>query len=250
MVSQKFDYSGIPPGFYDDVAQHGSPVRRAWHLLKFERIAECLPSTAQAILDIGCFGGTFLSLLSADKFPRQLGVDILPEQVLYATRKYATPFREFRQCADFDQISKLGESFDVVTLIEVIEHLTGNEIAKLFDTLKSGVLKKGGALILSTPNYLSAWPFIELLLNRVSSVKYEEQHLTKFHFYNFERKIKSIVPDFDIHFRISFKTTTHFLTPFLAIFGVQQAAALSRMVNHRQWKFPFGNLLVVGIEAK
>ena len=250
MVTENFDYSQIPAGFYDDVMHHGSPVRRAWHQLKFERIVECIPASTKSVLDIGCFGGTFLSILDSAKFPRQLGVDILADQIKYASAKYGSANREFRHCPDFDHMSDLAESFDVVTLIEVIEHLRPDEIAKLFSNIKQGVLKQKGMLILSTPNYTSAWPLLEFFLNRVSNVKYEEQHLTKFNYFNFEKKICAIVPEFDKYFRVSFKTTTHFLTPFLAVFGVGRAAALSRMVNHKRWKFPFGSLLVVGIERQ
>ncbi|MEN6405245.1 MAG: hypothetical protein ABFC77_02115 [Thermoguttaceae bacterium] len=60
----RFNYDAIPLGYYQQVVETGNPIRRAWHLQKFERVIECLPKTpGQSILDIGCFAGTFLSTL-------------------------------------------------------------------------------------------------------------------------------------------------------------------------------------------
>jgi hypothetical protein len=59
-----FDYEGIPAGYYDQIMREGNPIRRLWHVSKFERVLDYLPTTAaQSILDVGCFAGTFLSLL-------------------------------------------------------------------------------------------------------------------------------------------------------------------------------------------
>src|SRR5881275_3200958 len=78
MGSSAYDYEGIPVGFYDAVFRGGNPVRRLWHLSKFERVLDCLPPRdAGSLLDIGCFAGSFLSLVSQTRFARQLGVDIL-----------------------------------------------------------------------------------------------------------------------------------------------------------------------------
>jgi SAM-dependent methyltransferase len=42
------------------------------------------------------------------------------------------------------------------------------------------VLKPNGRLIVTTPNYRSLWPLIEFALERLSSVKYHDQHISKF----------------------------------------------------------------------
>ena len=80
-----YDYSQLPEGFYQDVIERGHPVRRAWHLQKFERVIECLPPRpGQSILDIGCFAGTFLGRLDGAHFSRQVGVDIVDKQIHFA----------------------------------------------------------------------------------------------------------------------------------------------------------------------
>ncbi len=245
-----FDYSKIPLGHYDQVMRTGNPVRRAWHLQKFERIVECIPTRPQqSILDIGCFAGSFLSFLDEEHFPRQLGVDILSDQIDFAKKTYGTSFREFRHIESINEIQKLSEKFDCVTLIEVIEHLRQDEISVLLENI-SLVLKPGGSLILSTPNYFSAWPLIEILLNYFSDINYEDQHLTKFTYFNVVRKLEKIFPSLYKKFEIDIKTTTHLISPFLAFLSLEKSQQLSRLISHRTWKVPFGNLIVLKLVRK
>ncbi|MCA9589473.1 MAG: class I SAM-dependent methyltransferase [Myxococcales bacterium] len=239
-----FDYSAIPSGYYDRVLRSGHPVRRLWHVSKFERVLDYLPPEGGgSILDIGCFAGSFLSMVPRYRFERQVGVDILPEQVAYATANHSSPFRSFRVVPSIYALRDLDEPFDCVTSIEVIEHLTPSEIRALFRQLEH-LVAPGGRLVLTTPNYASAWPLIELLLNKVSDVSYEEQHVTRFTYFDFEKKLEEIYPRVWSSFSLELKTTTHFLTPFLAGFSYEIARGLSRVVPHQTWRQPFGNLLL------
>jgi 2-polyprenyl-3-methyl-5-hydroxy-6-metoxy-1,4-benzoquinol methylase len=242
----RFNYDGIPKGYYDNVLRQGNPIRRLWHVSKFERVLDYLPERPnQSILDIGCFAGTFLSLVPEHRFVRQVGVDILPDQIAYANASYGTPFREFKHIASIRDLSSVNEKFDCITLIEVIEHLQVEEIRTLLDGIVDH-LKPGGKLVLTTPNYASAWPLIEVVLNKVSDVSYEEQHITKFTYFNMERKLAEIYPDLFLYFNtVDFKTTTHFVTPFLAGLSYDVARGLSRVVPHQKWTHPFGNLVLM-----
>lgn len=243
---RNFDYDSIPVGYYDEIARKGNPVRRLWHLSKFDRVLDCLPDEkeSQSILDIGCFAGTFLSLVPKKRFDRQVGVDILAEQVAYAQALHGTPFRRFQHIPSLDALTEVRGPFDCVTLIEVIEHLDAPTIEVLFRRVSS-LLAPGGKLVLTTPNYASAWPLIEIVLNRVSDVRYEEQHVTKFTFFDFERKIAEIYPRLFAEFTVDLKTTTHFATPFLAALSFDVARGLSRAVPHQKWRHPFGNLVLM-----
>jgi 2-polyprenyl-3-methyl-5-hydroxy-6-metoxy-1,4-benzoquinol methylase len=241
----RFDYDGIPNGYYDTVLREGNPIRRLWHTSKFDRVLDYLPERpGQSILDIGCFAGTFLSMVPEHRFSQQVGVDILPGQVDFANANYGTSFRKFRHVAKIGALDDLKETFDCITLIEVIEHLNADEIRTLFEVAVSK-LKPGGKFVVTTPNYASAWPAIEIILNRVSEVSYEEQHITRFNYFNLERKLLDIYPDLGLYFNSPvFKTTTHFVTPFLAAFSFEIARGLSRVVPHRSWHHPFGNLIL------
>jgi 2-polyprenyl-3-methyl-5-hydroxy-6-metoxy-1,4-benzoquinol methylase len=239
-----FDYSKIPVGFYDAVARGGNPIRRAWHLQKFERVRDCLPKgEGLSVLDIGCFAGTFLSLLDERWFSRQVGVDILAEQVDYAQRTYGSAVRSFVHVQEPRALDTWTETFDVVTLIEVVEHLDAAQIAALMSTVARR-LKPGGLFVLSTPNYASAWPLIELALNHFSDVSYEEQHLTKLNAFTLESRLRALAPALARCFTLELKTTTHFVTPFLAHLSLDGMMRVSRLVPHRLWRNPFGNLCI------
>jgi 2-polyprenyl-3-methyl-5-hydroxy-6-metoxy-1,4-benzoquinol methylase len=247
---RRFNYDAIPLGYYDEVVHTGHPVQKFWHRAKFERILDCLPDrSGQSILDIGCFSGTFLSFLKPDQFSKQVGVDILDRQIQYARQHYGTEFREFHHIRDSNDISAIQGKFDCVTLIEVIEHLKPQEIQDLLNAA-SEKLKPGGKLLFSTPNYFSTWPILEWLVNRISKVSYEEQHITKFNYFNIFHKLRKIYPNIDEKFLIKFKTTTHFVSPFLAWICYGFAEKLSRKVPHQSWKFPFGNLIIVEMTRK
>lgn len=236
----------IPVGHYHDAMLTGHPIRRAWHQFKFTRILELLPSTeGQSILDIGCFAGSFLSLVDEKRFSRQVGVDILSEQIDYAQTHFGSAHRRFVHVPKVQDLSKhIEETFDCVTLIEVVEHLTPEEIESTFQQASTR-LRPGGRLILSTPNYASAWPLIEWLLNNLSDVTYDEQHITRFHYFNCEKKLASLSPTLRNQFDLELKTSTHFISPFLAFFGLPFAAKVSSAVTHKHWKMPFGNLVML-----
>ncbi len=254
VANTQFDYEGIPAGYYDRIMREGNPIRRLWHVSKFERVLDYLPpnigpNSEQSILDIGCFAGTFLSMVPQERFARQLGVDILPAQIDYANRTYGSTFRSFRHVPSITHLRDIEGRFDCVTLIEVIEHLTAAEIHSLFSEL-SRLIRPGGKLVLTTPNYLSCWPLLEVILNRMSEVSYEEQHITRFTYFNMERRLSELYPSLDEEFLLDLKTTTHLVTPFLAGLSYDFARNLSRLVPHTSWRMPFGNLILMVLSRR
>lgn len=248
--SAAFDYSRIPVGFYDQVLKDGSPIRKAWHAHKFQRILDCLPQGENlSILDIGCFAGSFLAMLEDSKrFSYQVGVDILPEQIQYANANYQTPYRKFLAIPEISLLQKHIETlFDCITLIEVIEHLPATEIPILIDEVARR-LKPGGIFVLSTPNYTSLWPVLEFLLTHFSDVSYEEQHITKFNIFTLENRLATLAPKIKTHFRMRFKTTSHLISPFLAPISMKLAQTVSHTIPHNRWRMPFGSLCLAVFE--
>jgi 2-polyprenyl-3-methyl-5-hydroxy-6-metoxy-1,4-benzoquinol methylase len=245
-----FDYGGIPIGYYDQMLRKGGGVRRLWHTLKFERVLDYLPEQdGGALLDVGCFAGSFLSMVPRHRFERQVGIDILPEQIAYANHHYGTAFRSFQASGGITKFGDVGAPFDAITLIEVIEHLRHDEIVGLFSEFDR-VLKPGGMVIITTPNYTSTWPILEQILNRMSDVSYEEQHITRFSYFSFERQLAKIVPRVLHDYDVELKTTTHLLSPFLASLSYEIARGLARAVPHSSWNSPLGNLILTVLRKK
>lgn len=244
-TASNFNYDAIPVGYYHRVMEKGNPIRRAWHLQKFERVLDCLPlGNSPSLLDIGCFAGTFLSMVPPERFSKQVGVDILKKQINYAKKRFGTSYRQFHYIKDISQLNGLGEQFDCVTLIEVIEHLNRDQISEMLAAIAER-LKRNGKLVISTPNYSSTWPAIEILLNRMSDISYEEQHLNKFNYFSVKKKLKELYPDMENKFKLDFKTTTHFMSPFLAAASLPFSRKVSRLYSHNRWHLPFGNLILI-----
>lgn len=96
------------------------------------------------IVDLGCGAGWLTAILA--QFGPTLGVDLSDEAVRVASEKY--PHASFTQ-ADLLDWDYPREYFDVVVSQEVIEHLDDQQ-GHL--ELAYGLLRKGGFLILTTPN--------------------------------------------------------------------------------------------------
>lgn len=240
----KFNYDGFPAGYYHHICKQGG-VRGAWHAQKFARAISCLPQKkGQKILDIGCFSGALLSMLDSATFSTQIGVDILEKQIDFANKNFAQPHRLFKFIKEISEIDSLPDDFDCITLIEVIEHLDQDQIFTLMKKIEKQ-LSPGGTLLISTPNYLSMWPFLEILINKLSDVSYEEQHITRFTYFDIEKRLGQIYPDLLRRFRIEFKTTSHFIAPFLASISDSFAKRVSWFLDPQKWHLPFGNLIFI-----
>lgn len=171
----QFDYDAIPEGYYDEVYQRGRGAQSKWHHLKFRCVREHLGTYVQ-LLDLGCGPGSFVGSLSEPG--HAIGVDIAAAQIAYAQRHYGGPQREF-QTILASGLPYATASFDVVTSIEVIEHLDRETTCSLLAEAWR-VLRPGGRLVLTTPNYASPWPLMEWFVNRLFPVTYEAQHISHY----------------------------------------------------------------------
>lgn len=175
ILQQSYDYDLIPAGYYDLIFSQNKGIQSAWHRQKFEFIAKLVPPSGSH-LDIGCGPGTFLgNFNTAD---HAIGVDIAGDQIEYALGKYASKNVSFVH-VDGGILPFEDESFDVISMVEVIEHLEWKILDRLMrEALR--VLKPSGVLVLSTPNYSSPWPLLEWAVNKIAHISYDEQHITKF----------------------------------------------------------------------
>lgn len=113
-------------------------------------IARHFPADRSArILDVGCGHGAFLYFLKRAGYSNLRGVDVSPDQIALAHR-LGIPEAE-QGNADSLMRTTPGESADVVLLIDVLEHLTREELLVTLDDVFR-VLRPGGRAIVHVPN--------------------------------------------------------------------------------------------------
>ncbi len=105
------------------------------------------------VLDLGCgdgYGVELLGLMVAEA----VGLDLAPEAIYHARREYSAPHLRF-DYGDVYQLPYQEGSFDVVTSLQVVEHLHHHDrdIGEM-----RRVLKPAGTAILITPNRLVISP--------------------------------------------------------------------------------------------
>ncbi len=173
---EPFDYESIPPGYYDKVFTRRRGIQSKWHHLKFERVAEELHGYRR-VLDVGCGPGTMIGFLNGAH--DSVGTDLSTRQIDYARHTYGSSGARF-YAATPARLPEDERHFDAVTLVELIEHL---DPAVVDESIGEALerLRPGGKLIVTTPNFRSAWPLVEAAINRLSEVTYDFQHINKFH---------------------------------------------------------------------
>ena len=105
-----------------------------------------LPIENAGVLDIGCGGGLFLSLLKCEGAD-VIGIELSDSRAQYAATKHGLEIHKQPIESDFWQ-KGYANYFDAVTLWDVIEHVNYP-----FQTLQSAanVLKRDGLLLIDTP---------------------------------------------------------------------------------------------------
>lgn len=135
-------------GNYELLQRYDSDYEAIYRqFLKFTAIYSGDP-LGQKLLDIGCFTGRFLDVAKQAGF-LTYGVEYQPEAAVIANEKhggrvYCGPIKNYSETS--------SGSFDVVTLLGVIEHLTepGNAVQMI-----ARQMKQNGLLIIQTPDTAS-----------------------------------------------------------------------------------------------
>ncbi len=118
----------------------------------FQNINEILgnPNNELNLLDVGC-GWAQALLYFRDKGINCYGFDPVPEAVKYGLEKGLNIKLAGMESMDVFN----GKQFDVVTLINVLEHLA--DPVKVLEQLKNKVLNQDGILIIDVPNEFNAF---------------------------------------------------------------------------------------------
>jgi SAM-dependent methyltransferase len=105
------------------------------------------------IAEIGCGSGGLLGYLARRGFSHALGVDISAEQVELARRRGVRA----EHIDLFDFLSGAAATFGAVIGIDVLEHLTRDELVRLAPLLFAS-LRPGGRLLVQTANGAGLFP--------------------------------------------------------------------------------------------
>jgi len=131
----------------------------------------------KVVLDIGCWTGVFCGLIKP--FAKKVyGIDPGQQAIALAKKMHQDCVFDLGVA---DQLPYVANKFDVVTFLEVLEHLPqGTEVNAMFEIAR--VLKPGGILVLSTPNKhilsILGDPAFFLIGHRHYSMQYLTQLLT------------------------------------------------------------------------
>tara|TARA_Y100000590_G_scaffold47226_1_gene50052 strand:- start:3269 stop:3997 length:729 start_codon:yes stop_codon:yes gene_type:complete len=227
-----FNYEDIPIGFYDKIYKKKRGIQSKWHHIHYKLVKKIL-GNYKSHLDVGCAGGTFVNFLEKNK--KSYGADISHNQIKYAKQNYQTKKHKFFLIKN-NIIPFKDNTFDVITNLQLIEHLSIKDNKKMLIEIKR-ILKKNGRLIITTPNYSSPWVFIEKIVNLLGEVKYNNQHIT---FFN-KKNIKVFLNE--LGFKNIVVSANMFLSPFFALFGWKIPDAIQKFedkfFNHRFRLFLF-----------
>jgi SAM-dependent methyltransferase len=106
-----------------------------------------------AILEIGCGGGELLAYLGRRGFSHATGIDISAEQVALARGRGVRA-----EVADaFGFLGGRAGAFEAILAVDVLEHLTRDELVQLAPLLLTA-LQPGGRLLVQTANGAGLFP--------------------------------------------------------------------------------------------
>ncbi len=214
----------------------GPAVQRFWHQSKILAIERHLPPlSGDRVLDLGCGSGVVAGHLAAAG-AHVTAIDGNAEAIRFASAQFRLPNLEFR-AGLIEDLALPGETFDKAYCLEVIEHLYLPQVRGLLASVRA-LLRPGGCLLLTTPNYRSPWPLIEkgLDLTRLVPRLQDDQHVTRFH----PRRLRQTWQD--AGFERVVETTFCTVAPWLSLLGWSLALAADRI--EARLRLPFGCLLL------
>lgn len=129
------------------------------------------------VLDLGCGVGYGTALL-AERARRAVGIDLDPDAIAYARRRYGATNVEYRE-DDALALGLVDGSFDVVCSFETIEHVADRD-ALLREVRR--VLRPGGSFLVSTPRATRTEPEPENPFHAVELSRADFEALLRRHF--------------------------------------------------------------------
>ena len=168
----------IPGDYQYHALCSGSAPQRFWHRFKLATAIQNLalnrknsfPAPNERpdlhILDAGC-GSGMLAALIAEQDPsiKLTGLDANPAAIAFCREKWQHLTNVRFVQGQIDDLQQFPHAtFDRISFLEVIEHLTAPQAGRVLGEFHR-ILDSGGLLVISTPNRKSLWPFLEFVMD-------------------------------------------------------------------------------------
>jgi len=236
MARRTGDTARIDGAYQCRAITEGNPVQRFWHETKKIVIDRFLPpNPTDRVLDVGCGSGVVASFLG-EFGATVLGLDGSERAVQFAQATFQSENVTFRQCL-VDEDFCLDEPVDKIYCMEVIEHVQRAQAVEMLNSFHRSLVPHGRVFI-TTPNYLSLWPFIEWGMDRLSVAPKlaDVQHVSRFN----KRSLTALCVE--AGFAVDISTTCSFLAPWLAPLSWKFARTICSLEIRSP--LPVGSILV------
>ena len=220
-----FDYDSVAGDYQYRALHSGHPMQRFWHGGKLTMIDQLIRPHLKAdsrLLEIGCGAGNLL-LQASVRGSYSVALDLAMQALTFVHSRLREAQSASEAPRDFMCVQSIGEllpltneSFECILLSEVIEHLEAPQIS-----IKEAarVLRPGGRLLVTTPNYRSLWPLMERVVDllNIAPKMVGEQHISRFYPASLKRLL------IEAGLSIEYFSTIYHLSPFLSLFSPKWA---------------------------
>ncbi|HSL43196.1 MAG TPA: class I SAM-dependent methyltransferase [Anaerolineales bacterium] len=231
-----FDYHSVAGDYQYRALHSGHPMQRFWHggkLTMIDRLICPHLTAGSRLLEIGCGAGNLLLQASVPgSYP--VALDLSMQALTFVRSRLEETKSGAQAPVGYACTQAIGESlpftdgsFDCVLLSEVIEHLEAPQVS-IREAAR--VLRPGGRLLITTPNYRSFWPVMEWAVDRLNMAPKMagEQHVSRFSPASLRKMLVELGLGIE-HFG-----TIYNLSPFLSLISTEKARSqLQRELNSR-----------------
>jgi cyclopropane fatty-acyl-phospholipid synthase-like methyltransferase len=153
MKYQSRIYANYASVMQDSVGVFDGILATRWGAAYGHYLRKWLPVSKQAaIADLACGSGKLLHFFKECGYTDLQGVDLSPSQVRLARQVVPS----VQEGSLFEFLRSRPAAFDLITGLDIIEHLSKDEVLEFLDAC-NGALKPGGRLVLQTPNAETPW---------------------------------------------------------------------------------------------